>query len=128
MTTNKIPTKKMDFDEKDEAFVKQLANDIGCYYSKANPRTYSLNRHDSSVQGEMGVFAWVHKQEAAYFWVATRKVWIEAARAKENAGMVTPQASSFPRNNQRADDSVILDAKNNYDQTISSLRLIHQMG
>lgn len=57
MAANKIPTKKLDFDEKDETFVKQLAKDIGCYYSKANPRTYSLTRHDSPVQGEMGVFA-----------------------------------------------------------------------
>jgi hypothetical protein len=127
MTTNKMPTKKMEFGDQDESFIKQLAKDIGCHYSKANPRTYSLNKTDSDVHGEMNVFAWVHKEESNYFWVATRKIWIEAARDKANAGRKSSKPSCLPRNNQHQDDSVCLDARDNYDKTVSSLKMVHKM-
>ncbi len=122
--TIKMPTKKIEFGELDEVFIKQLAKDIGCHYSKANPRTYSLNRFNSAVHGEMGVFAWVHKENDNYFWVATRKIWIEAARAKANAGRKKSSASCFPRDTQHADDSVSFDTKDNYEKTVSSLKLV----
>jgi len=62
----KMPTKKIEFGEQDENFVKKLAQDIGCYYCKANQRTYSLNKYKSKIQGKMGVFAWVHKEDDDY--------------------------------------------------------------
>ena len=127
MTTIKAPTKKMEFGEQDESFIKQLAKDIGCHYSKANPRTYCLNKFNSAIQGEMGVFAWVHKEENDYFWVATRKIWIEAARDKANAGRKISRTSYLPRDFQHADDSVSFDTKDNYDNTVSSLKLVHKM-
>lgn len=123
----KMPTKKMEFGENDENFIKRLAGDIGCHYIKANPRTYSLNRFASAIQGKMGVFAWVHKEADNYFWVATRKIWIEAARAKANAGRKKTRPSVLPRDIQHADDSVSFDARSNYDKTVSSLKLIHKM-
>ena len=67
------------FSEQDEDFIKKLAGDIGCYYSKANERTYNLNKYKSNIQGEMGIFAWVHKEEKDYYWVRTRKIWVEEA-------------------------------------------------
>jgi hypothetical protein len=123
----KIPTKKNVFDEHDEDFIKQLAKDIGCHYCKANERTYSLNKFKSHVQGEMGVFGWVHKQEANYFWVATRKIWVEAARAKALAGRKKRTISCFTRDTQHADDSVSYDTKNDYQKTVSSLKLIKKL-
>ena len=123
----KTPVRKMEFGEQDETFIKQLAKDIGCYYHKANIRTYSLNKIKSEVQGEMGVFAWVHKEEEDYFWVATRKIWIEAARAKAIAGRKTSKPSCFLRDTKHADDSVVLDTKDNYLKTVNSLKLINKM-
>jgi hypothetical protein len=123
----KTPMKKIIFDEHDEDFVKQLAKDIGCHYCKANERTYSLNKFASAVQGEMGVFAWVHKEENDYFWVATRKIWVEAAKAKALAGRKKKTISCFSRDTQHADDSVSYDTKNDYQKTISSLKLINKM-
>ena len=125
--TTKTPVRKMEFGEQDESFIKQLAKDIGCHYIKANPRTYSLNKFKTTVQGEMGVFAWVHKEEDNYFWVATRKVWVEEARAKANAGRKRYGLAGFPRNTQHADDSVVFDTKDNYINTIISLKLISKM-
>lgn len=125
--TVKMPTRKMEFCEQDEDFIKQLARDIGCHFRKANPRTYSLNKFKSDNQGEMGVFAWVHKEENDYFWVATRKIWIEAARAKAIAGRKASKPSCLPRDIQHADDSVSFDTKDNYDKTVSSLKMIHKM-
>lgn len=122
--TTKMPDKKLEFSESDEAFIKQLASDIGCYYSKANPRTFSLNRIKSTVQGEMGVFAWVHKEGDDYFWVSTRKIWIEAARAKANTGRRKTRPSVLPRDTRQADDSVSFDARYDYDRMVSSLKLI----
>lgn len=123
----KRPMKKMAFAEQDEDFVKQLARDIGCHYCKANEHTYSLNKSSSNIHGEMGAFAWVHKEEKDYFWVATRKVWIEQARAKANAGRRALKMGCFPRDTQHAEDSVSLDTRDNYQNTVSSLRLINKM-
>ncbi len=123
----KIPSKKLEFCEQDESFVKQLAKDIGCHYSKANPRTYSLTKYSSAIQGEMGVFAWVHKQENNYFWVATRKIWIEAARIKAASGRRKNQPSCLRRDNHHADDSVSFDMRDDYNRTIGSLKLVHKM-
>ena len=78
----KKTTKIIDFVEQDEDFIKQLARDVGCYYCKANERTYSLNKCDSNIHREMGVFAWVHKEDNDCFWVSTRKIWVEEAKAK----------------------------------------------
>jgi len=125
--TTKMPVRKMEFGEQDETFIKQLAKDIGCYYHKANIRTYSLNKLKSEVQGEMGVFAWVHKEEEDYFWVATRKIWIEAAKAKAIASRKSAKPSCFLRDTQHADDSVVLDTKDNYLKTVNSLKLINKM-
>jgi hypothetical protein len=125
--TVKTPTKKMEFGEQDESFIKQLAKDVGCHYRKANPRTYSLNKFKSDIQGEMGVFAWVHKEENDYFWVATRKIWMEAAKAKALSHRKASKPSCFPRDIQHADDSVSFDTKDNYQKTISSLRLMNKM-
>jgi len=123
----KKPARKIEFIEQDEDFVKQLAKDIGCYYCKANDRTYSLNKFKSDVHGEMGVFGWVHKEEKDYFWVATRKIWIEQARAKADAGKKAVKIGCLPRNNQHGEDSVSLDARDSYQKTVSSLRLINKM-
>ena len=117
----------MEFGEQDENFIKQLAKDIGCYYYKANERTYSLNKSKSNIQGEMGVFAWVHKEEDDYFWVATRKIWVEEARAKALASRKKSTRSCFSRDTQHADDSVSFDTRDNYDKTISSLKLINKL-
>jgi hypothetical protein len=126
MIVNK-PTKKVIFDEQDEDFIKQLAKDIGCHYCKANERTYSLNKFKSNIQGEMGVFAWVHKEEDNYFWVATRKIWVENARAKALTSRKKSTISCFSRDTQHADDSVSYDTKNDYQKTISSLKLINKI-
>ncbi len=125
--TIKKPMKKMAFVEQDESFVRQLATDIGCYYSKANEHTYSLNKFSSDVLGEMGAFAWVHKEEKDYFWVATRKIWIEQARAKADAGKKALKIGCLPRDTQHAEDSVCFDTRDSYQKTISSLRLVNKM-
>jgi hypothetical protein len=123
----KKPGKKMEFVEQDENFIKQLARDVGCHYCKANDRTYSLNKYKSGVHGKMGVFAWVHKEENDYFWVATRKVWIEQARAKADAGKKALKIGCLPRDTQHAEDSVCFDTRDSYQKTVSSLRLINKM-
>ena len=123
----KKPIRKMGFLEQDESFVKQLAKDIGCHYSKANDHTYSLNKFSSEVQGEMGVFAWVHKEEKDYFWVATRKIWIEAARTKADAGKKTTKIGCLPRDTQHSEDSVSFNTRDSYQNTVSSMKLINSM-
>ncbi len=75
LTNNK--TKTIEFGEQDKDFIRQLAKDVGCHYYKANERTYNLNKCNSDIRSEMGVFAWVHKEAEDYFWVATRKIWVE---------------------------------------------------
>ncbi len=120
----KQPTRKMEFGEQDEDFIKKLAKDVGCHYYKANERTYSLNKFKSAVQGEMGVFAWVHKEDTDYFWVATRKIWMEQAKAK---AITKSKYSYFPRDTQHADDSVSFDTRNDYLKTVGYLRLINKL-
>jgi len=121
--TNKPKT--IEFTEQDEAFIKQLAKDIGCYYCKANERTYNLNRFDSDVRSGMGVFAWVHKEEADCYWISTRKIWVEEAKAKVLASGKASGINCFPRDTQHAEDSVIFDTKDGYKNTVSVLRLIN---
>lgn len=116
----------MEFGELDEDFIKKLAGDIGCHYSKANERTYNLNKYKSDIQGEKGVFAWVHKEDRDYFWVATRKIWVEQARAKTLAGRKMPGLNCFPRDIQHAEDSVCFDMKDDYQKTVRALRLINK--
>lgn len=115
----------MEFGDQDEDFIKQLARDIGCHYSKANERTYNLNKHGSDIRGETGVFAWVHKEENDYFWVATRKIWVEEAKAKVLASRNQSGMSCFPRDTQHAEDSVCFNARDNYQSTITILGLIN---
>ena len=116
----------MEFGEHDEAFIKKLAKDIGCYYCKANERTYNLNKFDSDINSEMGVFAWVHKEEHDYFWVATRKIWVEEARVKALAGRKASVINSFPSDTQHAEDSVCFGTRDGYQKTVSVLRLINK--
>ena len=120
------PRKTIEFGEEDEEFVKKLAKDVGCHYSKANIRTYNLNKFASDVQGEMGVFAWVHKEDHDYFWVATRKVWVEEAKAQSMAKRNKPGINCFPRDTQHADDSVCFDARDDYLKTVRVLHLINK--
>jgi len=117
----------MEFEKEDEAFIKKLASDIGCHYSKANERTYNLNKFKSDVQSEMGVFAWVHKGEKGYFWIATRKVWVEKARAKVLASRKRAGINCFPRDIQHAEDSVCFDTRDNYQKTVNILNLISRI-
>lgn len=117
-------TKTMEFTEEDEGFINKLAKAIGCYYSKVNERTYDLNRFDSDIQCKMGVFAWVHKDGADSFWISTRQVWIEEARTKALAGGNSLGLNCFPRDTQRAGDSINLDAKESYQKTVSVLTLV----
>jgi hypothetical protein len=124
--TAKKPRRTMEFGEQDEIFIKKLAGEIGCHYSKANERTYNLNRFKSDIQSEMGVFAWVHKEEKDYFWVATRKVWVEQARAKALTGKKVSGMKCLPRDTQHAEDSVCFDAKNDYQNTVMALNLINK--
>jgi hypothetical protein len=121
---DKKPRRTINFGEHDEAFIKQLARDIGCHYFKANERTYNLNKYKSDIQGEMGVFAWVHKEENNYFWVSTRKIWLEAARAKVSASRNKSGINCFHRDTQHAEDSVCLDTKIDYQKTVRVLSLI----
>ena len=122
----KRPRRTMGFDAQDEDFIKKLAGDIGCHYSKANERTYNLNEFKSGVQGEMGVFAWVHKEERDYFWVATRKIWVEQAKAKAVASKKMSGVNYFPRDNEHAEDSVCFDMKDDYDKAVRALILINK--
>ena len=117
-------TRTIAFLEEDESFIKTLAKTIGCYYSRANERTYDLNRFDSDIQCKMGVFAWVHKSGDDSFWISTRKIWVEEARAKALAGRNTAGLNCFPRDTQHAGDSMNLDAKESYQKTVSVLTLV----
>ena len=121
------PRRTMEFGEQDEDFIRKLAGDIGCHYSKANERTYNLSKFNSGVQGEMGVFAWVHKEENDYFWVATRKIWVEEARTKVLAGRNKSGINCFPRDTQHAEDSVCFDTKDDYQKTVRALTLIKKV-
>lgn len=122
----KQPRRTMEFGEQDEDFIKKIAVDIGCHYSKANDRTYCLNKFKSDIQGEMGVFAWVHKEDRDYFWVSTRKIWVVQAKAKALAGKKMLEINCFPRDIQRAEDSVCFDMKDDYQKTVRALSLINK--
>ena len=122
---NKIKT--IDFGEQDEGFIKQLAKEIGCYYCKANERTYNLNKFDSDTHSEMGVFAWVHKEETGCFWISTRKIWVEEAKAKALAGRRASGINCFPRDTKHTEDSVSFDTKDGYQKTVSVLRLVNKL-
>lgn len=108
------------FDEQDENFVRQLAGDIGCRYSKANARTYNLGKFASDTQAAAGVFAWVHKENKGRFWVSTRKNWLEQAKAAASKS----DFNCFPRTTLHADDSVSLDTTSDYQKTVIVLGLI----
>jgi hypothetical protein len=123
----KSKIRTIEFGEQDEGFIKQLAKDIGCHYSKANERTYNLNKCDSDIHSEMGVFAWVHKEDNDCFWISTRKVWVEEAKAKVLAGGKASGINCFPRDTQHAEDSVCFDTKDSYKKTVSALRLIKKV-
>jgi hypothetical protein len=123
----KNPTRTIEFGEQDEDFIKQLAKDIGCHYCKANQRTYNLNKFDTDIHSEMGVFAWVHKETTDCFWISTRKTWVEEARARVLAGKRTSETNCFPRDTQHADDSVSFNTKDGYQKTVSALRLINNV-
>jgi len=122
----KKPTRTMEFIDQDEGFIRQLSGDIGCYYHKANGRTYSLNKCDSDIHGEMAVFAWVHKESADYFWVTTRRAWMEEAKTSTLAGGRTSAMTCFPRDAQDG-DSVCLDTRDGYQKMVSALKLINKV-
>ena len=117
----------MVFVEQDEDFIKKLARDVGCHYSKANERTYNLRKHKSDIHGEKGIFAWVHKEESDYFWVATRKIWVEQARAKAMSGRKKSRINYFSRDTQHAEDSVCFNMKDEYQKTVRALSMINKM-
>ena len=123
----KKPRRTMEFGVQDEEFIKKLAGDIGCYYFKANDRTYNLNKFKSDICGKMGVFAWVHKEDTDYFWIATRKNWVEQAKAKALAGRRRGGLSCFPRDTQQAEDSVYFDTKEDYLNTVKALSLVNKV-
>jgi hypothetical protein len=123
----KSKTKTIEFGEQDESFIKKLARDIGCHYSRANERTYNLNKFHSDIHSEMGVFAWVHKEDNDCFWISTRKIWVEEAKAKILAGRKASGINCFPRDTQHAEDSVSFDTKDGYQKTVSALRLINKV-
>ncbi len=123
----KQPRRTMEFVEQDEDFIKKLAGDIGCHYSKANQRTYNLNKFKSDVNGEMGVFAWVHKEDSNYFWVATRKIWVEQVRDKAISGRKKSRTNYFSRDTQHAEDSVCFNMKDDYQKTVRALSMINKM-
>jgi hypothetical protein len=123
----KQPRRTMEFGEQDLDFIIKLAGDVGCHYSKYNERTYNLNKFKSDVQGEMGVFAWVHKEGADSFWISTRKVWVEEAREKMLTGGNLSGINCFSRDTQRAGDSIYLDTKDDYQKTVSILTLVKDL-
>jgi len=125
MIINK-PRKSIEFVEQDEGFLKQLAGDIGCFYCKANERTYNLNKHDSNIRSEMGIFAWVHKEAHDCYWISTRKIWVEEARAKVMTSRKKSGINCFPRDTQHAEDSVCFNIDDDYHKTIMTLSLINK--
>ena len=122
--TEKTPRRTIEFMKQDESFIKKLAGDIGCYYCQANERTYNLNKFDSEIRSEMGVFAWVHKEEDNSYWITTRKIWVNEAKAKVLAGRKKTGIGNFPRDTQHAEDSVRFSMKDDYLKTVNVLSLI----
>lgn len=123
----KKPQRTIEFAQEDEVFLKKLAGDIGCYCSKVNERTYSLNKLKTGVQGKRGAFAWVHKESHDYFWVSTRKVWVDQAKLKALAGKNAAIVNSFPRDIQQAEDSVCFDTRADYSNAVTVLGLIKKI-
>ena len=126
MVTKSI-TKTIEFVKQDEEFIKKLTKDIGCHYLKTNTRTYSLNKFATDTRSKMGVFAWVHKEDSDCFWISTRKIWVEKARAKAMAGRKASGTNCFTRDTQQAEDNVSFDTKDGYEKTVSVLRLIKKV-
>ena len=124
--TAKKPARTMEFTVQDEDFIRQLSSDIDCYYYQTDESTYNLNKCNSDIRSEMGVFAWVHKETEGYFWVTTRKVWVEEAQTRARDGGNAIGMPCFPRDAQDG-DSVCLDARNDYQQTVRVLKLINQV-
>jgi hypothetical protein len=122
----KQPTRTLAFEEKDEELVSKLAADIGCYYSKANDRTYNLNQFDAAGQRERGVFAWVHKKEKNCLWVSTRIAWVEQARTMVMVGRNKSGLNCFPKQDRHAEDSLSLDIREDYDKSVRLLTLINK--
>jgi len=58
--------------------------------------------------------------------VATRKIWVENARARALAGKKVSGIKCLPRDTQRAQDSVCFDMKNDYQNTVMALSLINK--
>ena len=125
MITRK-PGRTLEFSEHDEAFIIKLAKDIGCHYCKANVRTYSLQKAVAGSMDGTGVFAWVHKEDVDYFWISTRKVWVEEARAKVLTARRKPKSNIFVRDTQHAEDSVCFNTKFDYLNTVRVLSLINK--
>ena len=125
MVTTK-PRRTLNFSEQDEDFIRQLAGDIGCRYHKANDHTYSLHKAGSGSVDGMGVFAWVHKEEADYFWVATRKAWVEEAKATATTSRKKSRPNYFPKDTQHTEDSVCFNMKDDYLNNVRVLSLINK--
>jgi hypothetical protein len=120
-------SKRLEFIDQDEGFIKKLADDIGCHYFKTNERTYNLNKFATDIHSEMGVFAWVHKEGSDCYWISTRKNWVEEARAKAIASGQVSGISCFTRDTRQAEDSVSFDTQDGYEKTVSALRLINEV-
>jgi hypothetical protein len=125
--TGTLTRKTVEFTKQDESFVKRLADDIGCYYAKANVRTYNLNKFNSDIRSEMGVFAWIHKEANDCFWISTRKIWVEETKARILARRKKSSINNFPRDTQHADDSVCFDINDDYQKTVRALSLINKL-
>ena len=125
ITKNRAKT--IEFVDQDEGFIKKLAKDIGCHYFKANERTYNLNKFASDIHSKMGVFALVHKEDNDCFWISTRKIWVEEAKARARAGRKATGINCFIRDTQHAEDSVSFDTKDGYRKTVGALRLINKV-
>ncbi|MFC1872139.1 hypothetical protein ACFLYV_00245 [Chloroflexota bacterium] len=124
--TIKKPSKMTNFVECDEEFVRRLAKDIGCNYFKANERTFNLNQNNSDIPEANNIFAWVHKESHDYFWVATRKIWVEKAKAAQLLLRKKVGSSSFPHYDKQG-DGVCLNARDDYNKTVRALKLINKM-
>ena len=119
----KRPSRKIEFIERDEDFIRQLAKDIGCHYCKANERTYNLNQNNSNIHGEMDIFAWVHKEDKDYFWVTTRRIWVEEAKARAMSRGKKEGIHCFPHDENQG-DSICLNTRDDYPKTVRALKLM----
>jgi hypothetical protein len=122
----KQPARTLVFEEKDETLVSKLAADIGCHYSKANDRTYNLNRSGGTGQRIEGVFAWVHKEEKSCLWVSTRIIWVEQARTMVLTASNKSGLNCFPKQDRHAQDSLSLDMREDYDKKVRLLMFINK--